>query len=144
MWTGGYGLWRVVRVHAVGTDPDASREMYLYGWRKRRGGPRKCTAFSSPLSYGDLRWWRSVMKGNTIGSGWLTSTPVPCTAHCWRSLQWEQPPREAPRPRVPSRQVYHLYFLTHSPIFYSVPTRSLFIHPSCCLCIAVSCTILCD
>lgn len=56
MWTGGYGLSRVVRVHAVGTDPDATREMYEMtafrgrGWRKRRGGPRKCTAFSSPLS----------------------------------------------------------------------------------------------
>lgn len=27
MWTGRYGLWRVVRVHAAGTDPDASREI---------------------------------------------------------------------------------------------------------------------
>lgn len=32
-----------------------------------------------------------------------------------------------------------------SPILlYSIPTRSLFIHPSSCLCIAVSCTMLCD
>lgn len=34
--------------------------------------------------------------------------------------------------------------LSHILFYSTIPTRSLFIHPSCCFCIAVSCSILCD